>query len=74
MQLTAEHFPFTCTLQARVMQHFADRFSPIDADPAMDAEELRTYLRNMDYDSFYPTGGVLAQTEAIGDPAPGSIS
>tara|TARA_R110001592_G_scaffold363371_1_gene685772 strand:- start:420499 stop:422385 length:1887 start_codon:yes stop_codon:yes gene_type:complete len=51
------------------MQHFADRSSPIDADLAMDAEELRAYLRNMDYDSFYPTRGVLAQTEAIGDPA-----
>ena len=35
----------------------------------MDAEELIGYLRNMDYESFYPMGGVLAQTEAIGDPA-----
>lgn len=51
------------------MEYFADPASPTDVDLAMDAEELRSYLRNMDYDSFYPTGGILAQTEAIGDPA-----
>ena len=51
------------------MQHFADNSAHTDADLAMDARELRGYLRNMDYDSYYPMAGILAQTEAIGDPA-----
>lgn len=35
----------------------------------MDSDELFSYLRNMDCDQFYPMEGILAQTEAIGDPA-----
>jgi len=51
------------------MQRFADHSLPTDAALAMDAQELLGYLRNMDHDSFYPMEGILAQTEAIGDPA-----
>lgn len=51
------------------MQHFAERCAHTDADLAMDARELRGYLRNMDYNAYYPMAGILAQTEAIGDPA-----
>ena len=51
------------------MQRFADSSSPIEADLAMDAEELLGYLRNMDCNKFYVLEGILAQTEAIGDPA-----
>lgn len=35
----------------------------------MDRNELLGYLRNMDYDEFTPLQGILAQAEAIGDPA-----
>ncbi|MEM1152834.1 MAG: DUF1631 family protein [Pseudomonadota bacterium] len=35
----------------------------------MDTQELFGYLRNVDSDRHYPMEGVLAQTEAIGDPA-----
>ena len=42
---------------------------PVDGDLAMDVEELLSYLRNMEYEQFSPLAGVLAQTEAIGDPA-----
>ena len=51
------------------MERYADAASAVDADLAMDAEELYSYLRNMDCDAFYPLEGILAQTEAIGDPA-----
>ena len=50
-------------------QHFAGSSLHTDADLAMDAQELRGYLRNMDFNSYYPMAGILAQTEAIGDPA-----
>ncbi|MEM8660902.1 MAG: DUF1631 family protein [Pseudomonadota bacterium] len=36
---------------------------------AMDTQELFGYLRSVDSDRHYPLEGVLAQTEAIGDPA-----
>ena len=69
LKLTAQQYPLPCSLKARVTQHFADGSLPTDAGLAMDAEELIGYLRNMDYESFYPMEGILAQTEAIGDPA-----
>ncbi|MEE4143292.1 MAG: DUF1631 family protein [Halieaceae bacterium] len=40
-----------------------------EADLAMDERELMGYLRSMDYDEFTPLQGILAQAEAIGDPA-----
>jgi hypothetical protein len=51
------------------MQRFADSSLPTDADLPMDVEELLEYLRNLDYDAFYPMEGIISQTEAIGDPA-----
>lgn len=50
------------------MQLFSSDLSPSD-ELAMDLEELFSYLRSVDSDLHYPMEGVLAQTEAIGDPA-----
>jgi hypothetical protein len=69
LKLTAKHFPLPRSLRTMVMERYADPTSSIDADLAMDAEELFSYLRNMDYNAYYPMEGILAQTEAIGDPA-----
>lgn len=35
----------------------------------MDTQELLGYLREIDHNKFEPMAGILAQTEAIGDPA-----
>ena len=51
------------------MQRYGAAASPTEAGLAMDSDELFSYLRNMDCDQFYPMEGILAQTEAIGDPA-----
>lgn len=69
LQLTAEHFPLPCSLLARVKERYGVANRPGEADLEMALEELLAYLRNLDYDKFDPMPGILAQTEAIGDPA-----
>lgn len=51
------------------MARFADESSPDYVELAMEREELISYLRAIDYRKFSPMEGLLAQTEAIGDPA-----
>lgn len=51
------------------MESYADAPSFGAADLPMSAQELLTYLRNMDHDEFTPLEGVLVQADAIGDPA-----
>jgi hypothetical protein len=69
LKLTAEHFPLPRPLQTLVMARYADVSAPVDPGLAMNTEELLGYLRNIDHNKFEPMEGILAQTEAIGDPA-----
>ena len=69
LKLKAEHFPLPRSLQKRILERFADPNMSGTAELAMDQSELLGYLRNMDYDEFTPLQGILAQAEAIGDPA-----
>ncbi|MCB1701669.1 MAG: DUF1631 family protein [Halioglobus sp.] len=69
LKLKAEHFPLPCSLQKRVMARYAGTASFGAAELFMQADELLGYLRKVDYDKYSPLEGILAQTEAIGDPA-----
>ncbi len=69
LKLTAEQFPLPCSLQKRVLERHGSVIAQTDSDLAMNTQELLTYLRNIDCDRFSPLQGVVAQTEAIGDPA-----
>ena len=69
LKLTAEQFPLPCSLQKRVLERHGGAIAQTDSDLAMNTQELLNYLRNIDCDKFSPLQGVVAQTEAIGDPA-----
>tara|TARA_R110002110_G_C13470513_1_gene720824 strand:+ start:61609 stop:63924 length:2316 start_codon:yes stop_codon:yes gene_type:complete len=69
LKLSAEHFPLSCSLQKPVLERYTDLAVSATDEQAMKTEELTGYLRSMDDYALSPLKAVLAQTEAIGDPA-----
>jgi hypothetical protein len=69
VKLQSEHFPLPCSVKKRILQRYADPSLAGEAELAMDQHELLGYLRSMDYEEFSPLESILAQAEAIGDPA-----
>jgi hypothetical protein len=69
LKLGVEHFPFPCSLLDLVLDRYDDSPVPDNRAHTMTFEELVTYLRSMDDLSKPPWQAILAQTEAIGDPA-----
>lgn len=69
LKLKAENFPLPCSLRSVVVKLYANRDTGNSVAVAMDTEELLSYLRNIEDHSLTPLEGILAQTEAIGDPA-----
>lgn len=66
LKLNATQFPFPCSLQTVVTRLYASDEAPSHVMP--EAELLR-YLKNANQFELNPVEAVLAQTEAIGDPA-----
>jgi hypothetical protein len=66
LKLNATQFPFPCSLQTVVTRLYASDDAPSHVMP--EAELLR-YLKNANQFGLNPREAVLAQTEAIGDPA-----
>jgi hypothetical protein len=66
LKLNAAQFPFPCSLQTVVTALYASDQAP---EQAMLREELLRYLKNISQFELNTMEAVLAQTEAIGDPA-----
>jgi hypothetical protein len=66
LKLNATQFPFPCSLQTVVTRLYASDEAPSHVMP--EAELLR-YIKNANQFELNPMEAVLAQTEAIGDPA-----
>ena len=69
LKLKADSFPLPCSLRALVVERYTDGCTSNTVAIAMESDELMGYLRNIDDFSLTPMEGILAQTEAIGDPA-----
>ena len=69
LKLTAAHFPLPGSLRELVLKRYADPGVAGSGMQPMDVEELVGYLCNTDKLELSPMQSVLAQTEAIGDPA-----
>lgn len=69
LKLTAEHFPLPCSLRESVVNRYTAQVSTAPGMQPMDLGELLGYLRSTDNLELGPLESVLAQTEAIGDPA-----
>lgn len=73
LKLRAEDFPLPCSLHKRVLERFTPVVSSAAVGVIMERDDLFNYLRSMDCEAFEPLEGILAQTEAIGDPAVPSL-
>lgn len=70
LKLSAEHFPFPCTLRELVLDRYADTTAEKGSDShTMRLEELLGYLKNTEEFALGPWAAIVNQTEAIGDPA-----
>ncbi len=69
LKLSAEHFPIPCSLQELVLDRYAGAASPQADSHALSEEEVLEYLKNTTDYTLAPLAAVMAQTEAIGDPA-----
>ena len=69
LKLTSEQFPLPLSLRELVRERYADPAVSATAEQAMPLPELLDYLHNTEHLSLPPLEAVLAQTEAIGDPA-----
>jgi hypothetical protein len=68
LKLAAEHFPLPSSLQSLVLDLYAPH-SEVNAGQAMALNEVLGYLKNIDAFELGPLAAILAQTEAMGDPA-----
>ena len=66
LKLTTAQFPFPCSLQTVVTSLYG---GPQEPEQAMPEDELLRYLKGINQFELNPVEAVLAQTEAIGDPA-----
>lgn len=69
LNLSAEHFPFPCSLRELVQDRYDDSPAPVNSANTMELDELMGYLENIEDIELSPWMGVLTQTEAMGDPA-----
>ncbi|MFK7977894.1 MAG: DUF1631 family protein, partial [Halioglobus sp.] len=69
LNLSAEHFPFPCSLRDLVQDRYDDSPAPINSANTMELDELIGYLENVNDIELSPWMGILTQTEAMGDPA-----
>lgn len=69
LKLGAEHVPFPCSLRELVLDRYGDPPGVGSNAHPMQLDELLQYLKNIDNFSLSPWVAIVAQTEAIGDPA-----
>lgn len=69
LNLSAEHFPFPCSLRELVQDRYDDSPAPINSANTMELDEVIGYLENVEDVELSPWMGILTQTEAMGDPA-----
>jgi hypothetical protein len=69
LKLTAEHFPLPCSLLETVVERYSDPQVSVADEQALSPAELLDYIRKIDNLQLPPLEAILAQTEAIGDPA-----
>lgn len=69
LKLSAEHFPIPCSLRELVLDRYGESVPEPADSHVLSSEEVLDYLKNTSDFGAAPLAAIMAQTEAIGDPA-----